>query len=205
MLCRYADLAATVQRIAARCGPVRLVAIDGPGGAGKSVFAQRLAQWLGEVPVIHTDDFASWDNQFDWWTRLEDEVLRPLARGGPVRFRAYDWVLGRLGDWREVPRSDVVLLEGVSSARRAVADRLSLSIWIDAPPATRLARGLDRDGPGMQPEWEQWMAQEEAHYAVDRTRDRADVIVDGDPSIPHDRDTKFVCLYTAADFLDTVC
>jgi uridine kinase len=114
-------------------------------------------------------------------------------------------VLGQLGDWREVPRSDVVLLEGVSSARRAVADRLSLSIWIDAPAAIRLDRGLDRDGPGMQPQWELWMAQEEAHYAVDRTRDRADVVVDGDPSIPHNRETEFVCLRMEADFLDTVC
>jgi cytidylate kinase len=34
----------------------RLVAIDGPGGAGKSVFAARLAKALGGVPVVEIDD-----------------------------------------------------------------------------------------------------------------------------------------------------
>jgi uridine kinase len=193
-ICRFADLAAAIRNAPPRCGPVRLAAIDGPGGAGKSLFAQRLASHLGGVPVVHTDDFASWENPVNWWGRLEDEVLEPLAAGQPVRYRAYDWSTRRLGEWRDLPQSDLVLLEGVTSARRALADRLSLSIWMEAPLPVRLARGIERDGPAMHDQWERWMASEETHFGRDRPMDRADVIVDGAPSIVHDPKAEFVCL-----------
>jgi uridine kinase len=187
------DLAEAIRRAPARCGSVRLVAIDGPGGAGKSVFAERLARHLGNAPVIHTDDFASWDNPVGWWGRLEDEVLGPVERGiWPVRFLAYDWEAQRLGEWREIPASDVILLEGVSSSRQAIAKRLALAVWVEAPRDRRLARGLERDGEAMLAQWEQWMAEEDAHFAADRARDRADIIVDGAPSIAHDPEEEFV-------------
>jgi uridine kinase len=195
LISRFADLAEAIRRAPARCGAIRLVAIDGPGGAGKSVFAERLARHLGNAPVIHTDDFASWDNPVGWWGRLEDEVLGPVERDEwPVHFRAYDWDARRLGEWREIPAGDVILLEGVSSSRKAVASRLTLAVWIEAPRDRRLARGLERDGDAMRAQWELWMAEEDAHFASDRARDRADVIVDGAPSIPHDPEEAFVRL-----------
>jgi uridine kinase len=40
----------------------RLIAIDGPGGAGKSTLAERLAKQLSGAQIVRTDDFASWDN-----------------------------------------------------------------------------------------------------------------------------------------------
>jgi hypothetical protein len=38
----------------------------------------------------------------------------------------------------------------------------------------------------MRTQWEEWMAEEDAHFASDRARDRANIVVDGAPSIPHD-------------------
>jgi hypothetical protein len=136
----------------------------------QSVFADRLARWLGGVPIIHTDDFASWDDQFDRWDRLENEVLTPLAEGKPAWYQAYDWARRELGGWRDPPAADVVLLEGVSSARRAASGRLSLSIWVEAPPDERSSRGLQRDGPSMRGQWQRWMADEDARFAKDGTR-----------------------------------
>jgi uridine kinase len=193
-VCRFDELCEVIRHRPPRCGRVRLVAVDGPGGAGKSVFAERLARSLGGVPIIHTDEFASWENPLGWWSRLEDDVLMPLAKGQLVRYREYDWSRRRLGRWRVIPSSEVILLEGVSAARRAVAERLSLSIWIEAPTAVRLARGLDRDGQAMRGQWKQWMAEEATHYAKDQARERAGVIVDGAPTVPHDPEIKFICL-----------
>jgi hypothetical protein len=127
--------------------------------------------------------------------RLEDEVLGPSERGEwPLRFRAYDWEARRPGEWREIQASDVILLEGVSSSRRAVASRLAAGVWVEAPRDRRLARGLERDGDAMRAQWEQWMAEEDAHFAIDQARDRADIIVDGAPLVPHDPEEEFVCL-----------
>lgn len=191
---RFADLAAQIRRGPARCGPVRLVAIDGSGGAGKSTFAVRLARHLGDAPVLHTDDFASWDNPIDWWDRLETDALQPLGRGEPAWFAAYDWLTRRRESWREVRPAAVVLLEGVSAARQAVADRLTLAVWVETTWADRLERGLQRDGEAMRMQWEAWKASEDTHFAIDRTRERANLVVDGAPTHAHDPEQEFVAI-----------
>src|SRR5207247_123785 len=101
-------------------------------GAGKTAFATRLAHSLGNAAVIHTDDFASWENQREWWPDLEVQVLRPLARGETASYVAYDWAARRPGERREIAAREVILLEGVSSARRAVFGRLTLAVWVEA-------------------------------------------------------------------------
>jgi uridine kinase len=190
----FSDLATTITRRPASCGQVRLIAIDGHGGSGKTSFANRLAVSLGGVPVIHTDDFSSWENPHNWWDRFEHDVLEPLERGDRVRYHAYDWAARRLGDWREIPVGDVVLVEGVSSSRQAMRGRLAMAILVDAPLSVRMTRGIARDGEAMRSQWEQWMANEAAHFAMDKTIDRVEFVVDGSPSVPHDPETEFVSL-----------
>jgi uridine kinase len=158
----------------------RIVAVDGPGGAGKSTLAAALARGLGGAPIVATDDFASWDEPLDWWPRLLEEVLRPLAAGAPVRYRVYDWERRRLGRQVELaPAPDVVVLEGVSAMRREFAPFLAYRIWVETPRDERLRRGIERDGAGMREQWLRWMAEEDAYVARDDPRSRADAIVPG--------------------------
>ena len=51
--------------------------------------------------------------------------------------------------------------------------------WVEAPYDLRLRRGLERDGDAFAPHWEQWAADEKVHFARERTRERADLLVDG--------------------------
>ncbi len=190
----FSTLAAEIGAGTPRLGAVRLVAIDGFGGAGKSVFAGRLSGALGGAPVVHTDAFATWDDQFDWWSRLERELLAPLADGRAARFRATDWSTGRDGPIVEVAPEPVVILEGVSSGRRAVSDRLTDLIWIEADPDVRLGRGIERDGEAKRDQWRVWMAEEDKHFAADGARDRARLIVAGAPTVDHDPEAAFVLL-----------
>src|SRR5262245_21500525 len=88
---RYEDLAASVIATQAVAGAVRLVAVDGPGGSGKTTFAARLAAALrprdGTFAVIHTDDLLDgWADQVSFWPRLEEWVLAPLRRGAAARY-----------------------------------------------------------------------------------------------------------------------
>jgi uridine kinase len=191
---RYAELAGSILDTPARLGSRHLVAIDGQGGAGKTTFAQRLSAALAGATVISTDDFASWEVPTGWWPDLEAQVLEPMAAGLPVRYRRYDWDARRHGHWIEPELTEVVLLEGVSSSRQAVAARLSLAIWIEAPLATRMQRGIQRDGEAMRSQWETWIAEEDRHFAADDTRTRANLRIDGAPTVAHDPEREFVVL-----------
>lgn len=110
---------------------------------------------------------------------MEQQVLEPLDAGRPARYQRYDWNIRALAEWHEIAPPDVLILEGVSSARAIVRDRLSLSIWVETPSDIRLTRGLERDGADALTMWQQWMAVEDAHFTADRTRDHADVIISG--------------------------
>jgi hypothetical protein len=52
-------------------------------------------------------------------------------------------------------------------------------VWVEAPAGLRLVRGLARDGEAFEPHWRRWQATEQAWFAADGTRGRADVLVDG--------------------------
>jgi uridine kinase len=179
----FADLAAAIAKLPPRLGDVRLVAVDGPSGAGKSLFADRLGEQLGS-PVVHTDDLLDgWDDQFAFWARLEEKVLGPLRHGRPAEYQRYLWHRGTFGGKpRVVPPADVVLLEGVSSARRVIRPELSLIVFVCAPPDLRLTRALAREGGhevAFRAYLERWRLAEDRHFAEDDTAAHADVLVDG--------------------------
>jgi len=180
---RFADLAAAIRARPARLGASRLVAIDGPSGAGKTWFADRLAETLG-APVVHTDDLLDgWDDQFTFWDRLETRVLAPLRRGETARYRRYLWHRGQFGGAPVlVEPAPVVLMEGVSSARGVIRGELSLTVFVCAPPDLRLRRALGRDGGdgvAFRAYLERWRLREDEHFVTEGTADYADVLVNG--------------------------
>ena len=80
---------------------------------------------------------------------------------------------------RVVAPCDVLLVEGVGSGSLAYADAVTALVWVDCPADVRLARGIERDGEAMRSRLLAWHRQEEAVLARERTRERADVVVDG--------------------------
>jgi uridine kinase len=173
--------------------PVRLVGVDGCGGAGKTTFAARLANAAGGAPVVHTDDFASHDDALGWWPRFREQVVEPLLAGETARFRPYDWVARRTGDVEmTVPAADLVVFEGVGAIRRAWRDDLALSIWVDCPRDLRLRRGIERDGEALRGFWQWWMAAEDRYVEAEQPQRSADVVVDGAPTLPHDPQVEYV-------------
>lgn len=157
----------------------RVVAIDGPGGAGKSVLAESLAVELDVAKIVHTDEFASWDDPLDWWPRLLAQVLEPLGRNESSRYQRYDWDEQRLSDWRDVEPAPFLILEGVSSSRESFSRYLAYRIWVETPRSERLRRGLERDGPDRLELWNSWMQSEDAYIARENPMQRADCVIDG--------------------------
>lgn len=175
---------AAVARDAAMTG-MRIIGVDGPSGAGKSTLAGAVADHL-RAPIVEIDDFVSW-RQFDgWWPRFDAQVLGALLAGRDANYQVRDWVGDEFGDrlagWKTLPWQHFVVFEGVTCTRAVAAAALACRVWVEAPAAERLRRGIARDGESHRKLWEAWMVDEERFFASDDTRSRADIVVDGTAS-----------------------
>jgi uridine kinase len=146
------------------------------------------------APIVHTDDFASWEEPLEWWPRLLEQVLVPLAEGNAARYQRYDWTRHQLGEWVDLESDMCVVLEGVSAGRVAFRPYLSFVIWVETPRDVCLARGLERDGADMLSDWERWIADEDRYIERESPERYADLVVAGTPTIEHDPDREVVVL-----------
>jgi uridine kinase len=176
-----ADLADRVRAGEARLGSTRLVCVDGPAGAGKTTLTGRLTTSLGPgTAVVHMDDlYAGWTltGAVD---RLATGILEPLAERRPGAYQRYDWDAGRFRpEPVPVPVPDVLIVEGCGSSPRRFDPWTTLRIWVEAPRALRMTRGLERDGAAVADLWVQWQVLEAVVFRAEDTRARADVRVNG--------------------------
>ncbi len=172
-----ARLAARLRALPPSCGPVRLVAVDGHAGSGKSTFTARLSAALGGAPVVHLDDLATHEELFGWTGRLHEQVLEPLARGASARYAVYDWSASRFASFAPVPCAPVVLVEGVGAGRREVRPFLAGLMWMEFPQEHSWERGRHRDGPELHGFWHGWTRAEAEHFAADPSRPFADLLI----------------------------
>jgi uridine kinase len=172
----------TVNTARPACGTTKVVAIDGPSGAGKTDFAAALAEHLPDSQVLHMDDlYPGWDGLEQAVTDLHDQVLAPLARGELAAYRRWDWGHDRHDHWQSLPATNLLIVEGVGSGAGPGRALESALIWLEADPEVRFRRGIERDGESYLPHWRRWAAHEKALFALDRTRSRADVIINTSP------------------------
>jgi uridine kinase len=157
------------------------VCIDGPAGSGKTTLGARLAAALGDAAaLVHFDElYAGW-TMTGALGRLQAGVLRPLSEGRPGGHSRYDWTTRRFAaEPVAVPVREVLVVEGCGCSPRALDPWTTLRLWVEAPADLRLARGLARDGAGLEPEWRRWLDTEAAEFAREGTRARADLRLDG--------------------------
>ncbi len=164
----------------------KFIAIDGHGGSGKSSLATWLVGKL-DAQIIHTDDFASWDNPLDWWPLVIERVFQTINDG--ARTLSYP----RLKLWANHNPEPVVdqlvtsimILEGVSSLRKEFRPYISLGIFVDTPEGVCLERGLARDSSTGKSRdeltmiWKRWLKDEDEYMNRDQPHDYADIVVDG--------------------------
>jgi uridine kinase len=171
----------------------QLIAIDGPGGAGKSTLARHLERALGAAATVHMDHFflptrerpsargrhKPIGGDIDW-RRLRAEVLDPLHVGGRVRYRRYDWTADALAEWHDLDAGGAVIIEGVYSMRADIRDRYNLCIWVTAAPDLMLERVLAKDGKGGRSIWmHDWIPAYENYVAQQQPQRNASIVVDG--------------------------
>lgn len=156
-----------------------VVALDGPSGSGKTRLARRVARALGDSTLLRMDHVVpGWDG-LEESTRLIRPVLEQLRAGEGVCYRVWDWSTGGWGAPLRRPSAAHVVLEGCGSGALSLSDLVDFLIYVDAPPEVRRVRAIARDGATYEANWARWAAQEASHFAANRTRQRADLLIDG--------------------------
>lgn len=160
-------------------GAGRLICVDGPSGSGKSTLGEALADLLPDAVLVSTDDVLhGWDGLAALPRALE-RALAPLGGGEVGHHGRFDWHADRVGETVTLPPRPWYVVEGVGAGTRLLDPWRSLLVWVEAPRALRLARGIERDGEVMAAHWRRWGVREDALHAAERTRDRADAVVRG--------------------------
>lgn len=184
-----------------RGGRPLLIAVDGADGAGKTTFADRLAEALADRTVVRAsiDDFhhprahrhalgrdarTVWERSFDY-RALRRELLDPwrTGPGTPYRRRWHDLVTDELVDdpAELVPEAGLLLVDGVFAQRQELAGLWDLVVWLDAPPDVRVARMAARDGTPDDvdhPDQRRYLDAQATYAERCRPRENADVVVD---------------------------
>jgi uridine kinase len=160
--------------------PVKIIAVDGHGGAGKSTLAEQLAKEFN-AEILHTDDFASFDNPSDWWPRVIKEIFEPIKAGAKtLSYARSSWAPDHHPEpIKDQPVTPIMVLEGLRSTRREFRPYLTYAIWVETPKELCLKRGLERDGQEALPQWEKWIAQEDEYIARDNPRAYASIEIKG--------------------------
>ena len=166
---------------------MKLIAIDGHGGSGKSTLADKLSKKLN-AEIIHTDDFASFDNPTNWWPLVIERVFKPIKEGASKLSypRSKWWIDHNPKPVVEQPVTKIMILEGVSALRKEFREYIHLGVFVDTPKEICLQRGLARDkgNDGNSDEeilaiWENWFENENEYIARDNPKEYADIVVDG--------------------------
>jgi energy-coupling factor transporter ATP-binding protein EcfA2 len=178
------QLAARIGGCAVGAGRPAVVALDGPSGSGKTTLARSLLGLLPDAACVHLDDlYPGWDGLDAAVPLLVGDVLAPLTGAEPIVVASWGWTMDAPGPPRPrpdlgPPRPSVVLVEGAGAGALACAPYLAALLWLEAADAVRRDRALARDGDTYGPHWERWARQERAHFGRERTRERADLVLE---------------------------
>ena len=161
-----------------------LIAIDGVAGSGKTTLALKLAHDLLGSSVVHMDDlYDGWNNPLSQklTARVISQLLEPSRRQLPVNYQIFDWKLNRFTEFKVIPQSKYIILEGVGAAQREFRPYINKIIWIECDPNLGFNRVIARDGKKVEQEMIKFLIDQNNHFLTELSKNVADYTLNGAP------------------------
>ncbi|XP_019152634.1 PREDICTED: uridine-cytidine kinase C-like isoform X2 [Ipomoea nil] len=143
------------QLLAQKNDGITLVGVAGPSGAGKTVFTEKILNFMPSIAVINMDNYNDpsriIDGNFDD-PRLTDyetllENIRGLKAGKSVQVPIYDFKSSSRSGYRtvDVPSSRVVLIEGIYALSEKLRPMIDLRVSVTGGVHFDLVKRVLRD------------------------------------------------------------
>ena len=163
-------------------GKLPIVLIDGRAAAGKSLFANKLAELYFQsekqaARVISMDDlYPGWEGLASGSIYLLTQILTPLSQGKRADNKrgAIDAVNGH----REFSGGTALIVEGCGSISRLTSEIGDITIWVEADFQIRKKRFNQRDSGKFDGYFSIWSAQEDEFYEKEKSLELAQLIIE---------------------------
>lgn len=161
------------------CGRLRVIAIDGPTGSGKTTLANDLVRAAPdtETSLLRLEDIYPGWNGLPLLPELLEPLLRDLEAGRGTHYRRFDWHRLAPAEIVHLEPASLLIIEGVGAGCRAWHDLITTLVFVVHDHA--LDRAVDRDGPENRALLEAWHQDEERLFAEERPQDHADFMIRG--------------------------
>lgn len=186
----YAELFPLILRLAAlqERGRPAAVAIDGQAAAGKTSSAAHLSE-LFRAPVVHMDDFylppdirtrqrLAEPGGNVHYERFIAEVLPYLGSGAAFSYRVFDCGRAAYTQTRDIPASQLILVEGAYSLHPALGNPYAASAFFAVSASEQERRIRARNGDAA---WERfrdvWIPMENRYHDAFGIRARCDEVI----------------------------
>lgn len=171
-------------------GKLPVVLIDGRAAAGKSLFANQLAELYFKsekqaARVISMDDlYPGWEGLASGSIYLLTQILTPLSQGKTATWQVWDWAENKRGaddavnGHREFSGGTALIVEGCGSISRLTSEIADITIWVEADSQIRKSRFNQRDRGKFDGYFSIWSAQEDEFYEKEKSLELAQIIIE---------------------------
>ncbi len=153
-----------------------ILAIEGGSASGKTTLSQILKDIYG-CTVFHMDDFflrpvqrtrerlAEVGGNIDR-ERFLEEVLIPLSKNEPVRYRRFDCATFELSPVTEVIPEKLTVIEGAYSMHPSLSEYYDISVFLDISPELQRQRIAVRNSPQFAERfYNEWIPLENVYFS----------------------------------------